>query len=64
MTERKFTPPKKQAHWANDYGSRWVITAWWDTRVAADVAASQDRIAVIRREWVEGQLPQYFTAEV
>jgi hypothetical protein len=54
--------PQKQVHWKNDYG---YIPGydWWDTREAADDNAGKRRIAVIRREWVEGQLPQYFTED-
>jgi len=56
--------PKKQVHWANDYAdAAWSI--WYDSRRHADMGADEPfRIAVIRREWVEGQLPQYFTEEV
>ena len=63
MTERKFTPPKKQVHWANDY-SVGSGAFWYDTRAEANDNAADDRIAVIRREWVEGQLPQYFAEDV
>ena len=55
--------PQKQVHWKNDYGHI-VGDDWWDTREKADKCASDNRIAVIRREWVEGQLPQYFTEGV
>jgi hypothetical protein len=54
--------PKKQVHWANDYG--YGFQNWWPTREDADDNTRNPRIAVIRREWVEGQLPQYFTEEV
>ena len=65
MTDRKFTPPKKQVHWANDYGDINVPgSGWCETREDADDYAILPRIALIRREWVEGQLPQYFTEEV
>jgi len=75
MTDRKFTPPtefpaeyvtgdgRKVVHWANDYhhGSGGF---WYHSRREADKNADFTRIAVIRREWVEGQPPQYFTEEV
>ena len=54
--------PEKQVHWANDYGD--FPGHWSDSREDADAHAGPDRIAVIRREWVEGQPPQYFTEEV
>ena len=58
------TPQKHEhVHWKNDYGHI-VGDDWWDTREKADKCASDNRIAVIRREWVEGQLPQYFTEGV
>jgi hypothetical protein len=54
---------KKQVHWANDY--KWLTEpTWWRARSQADNYADEDRVAVIRREWVEGQLPQYFTEGV
>lgn len=74
MTDRKFTPPtefhadlpqalpKKQVHWANDYGYGFGFLH--ATREEADESAYCVRIAVIRREWVEGQPPQYFVEEV
>jgi len=56
--------PKKQVHWTNDYADE-IWSIWYDSRRHADRAADEPfRIAVIRREWVEGQLPQYFTEEV
>lgn len=55
--------PTKHVHWKNDYGYI-VGDDWWDTREKADKCAADNRIAVIRREWVEGQLPQYFTEGV
>jgi hypothetical protein len=64
MTDRKL--PQKQVHWARDYGD--FVSDWFDN--AKDVRGPHWRdddpecIAVIRREWVEGQLPQYFTEEV
>jgi len=54
--------PKKQVLWANDYDQD--TAAWQDSREEADEFAGKDRIAVIRREWIEGQSPQYFTEEV
>ena len=63
--------PQKQMHWANDYvqrpdaSPRWLLPdVWRDSRADADKYADKDRIAVIRREWVEGQLPQYFAEKV
>ena len=55
--------PKKQVRWMNDYG-RFPGDLWCKTREEADEAAGRERIAVIRREWVEGQSPQYFVEEV
>ena len=56
--------PKKQVHWANDYGLD-SVSCWYSSRHQADrVADIPSRIAVIRREWVEGQPPQYFAEEV
>jgi hypothetical protein len=59
MSDKQKGAPKKQVHWANDYG--YSFQNWWSTREDADDNAGSARIAVIRREWVEGQLPQYFT---
>lgn len=56
--------PKKQVHWANDYGVGSCAGYWHDTRSGADNSALYTRIAVIRREIIEGQPPQYFTEEV
>ena len=56
--------PQKQVQWINDYGTILPINGWYSTRNDADIYARNGRIAVIRREWVEGQLPQYFTEEV
>jgi hypothetical protein len=50
-------------HWANNYYGI-SFGHWWSTREIADENEGNGRIAVIRREWVEGQLPQYFTEEV
>jgi hypothetical protein len=55
--------PQRHVHWANDYGGLPGFR-WHETRADADRERSDDRIAVIRREWVEGQLPQYFAEEV
>jgi hypothetical protein len=56
--------PQKQVHWANDYGDINWVGEWCATRAYADLLAGDGRIAVIRREWVEGQPPQYFTEGV
>jgi hypothetical protein len=56
--------PEKRVHWANDYGDINWVGYWNDTREDADEIGGNGRIAVIRREWVEGQPPQYFTEEV
>lgn len=53
--------PKKQVHWANDHEG---CAIWQKSREDADNSAGPNRIAVIRREWVKGELPQYFTEEV
>jgi hypothetical protein len=55
--------PPKQVQWANDYGKN-RGNIWYDTRAEANDNAAGDRIAVVRREWVEGLPPQYFTEEV
>jgi hypothetical protein len=55
--------PQKQVHWANDYCVG-PFGHWWSTRNDADIYARDGRIAVVRREWVEGLPPQYFTEEV
>jgi hypothetical protein len=56
--------PTKKVHWANDYG--YIVAGWHETRDKADRHNFQykERKSVIRREWVEGQLPQYFTEGV
>jgi len=66
MTDRKFTPPtEKQVHWANDYGGINVPGRWRESRDDCDkVFGYSPRIAVIRRECVPGQPPQYFMEEV
>jgi hypothetical protein len=55
--------PQRQVHWANDYYGI-SFGHWWSTREIADGNAGNGRIAVIRREWVPGQPPQYFTEGV
>ena len=55
--------PQNQVRWANDYEEN-PGYFWVGCRKDADLSARDDRIAVIRREWVEGQPPQYFTEEV
>ena len=63
MSDKQTDAPQKQVHWANDYGySR--FTCWHDTRAEVDDADPGLRIAVVRREWIPGQLPQYSTEEV
>ena len=64
MSDKQTDAPQKQVHWANDYGIGNGVF-WYSTRAEADAGAigSGPRIAVIRREWVEGQLPQYFTED-
>lgn len=56
-------PPKKQVHWANDYEDA-LGPCWYDSRLLVNRCPEPNRIAVIRREWIEGQPPQYFTEEV
>ena len=63
MSDKQTDTPQKQVRWANDYGAGCGVW-WYRTRTDADALAADYRIAVIRREWVEGQLPQYFTEEV
>ncbi len=55
--------PKKQVHWANDYEGCPGL-CWEKSREDADNSAPKRRLAVIRREWVEGELPEYFVEEV
>jgi len=64
MSDKQADAPQKQVHWANDYGDINWVGEWCATRAYADLLAGDGRIAVIRREWVEGQLPQYFTEGV
>jgi hypothetical protein len=56
--------PQRQVHWSNDYGINCVGTTWYSSRERADEGSAGGRIAVIRREWVPGQPPQYFTEKV
>ena len=56
--------PQKQVRWSNDYGINCVGTTWYSSRERADEGSAGGRIAVIRREWVPGQPPQYFTEGV
>lgn len=65
-TENKydlFDKPKTQIHWTNDYAHN-PRAYWYSNREEADQWAVANRISVIRREWTEGQPPQYFTEEV
>ena len=62
MSDKQTDAPKKWMHWANDYGS--YSSSWHKSRKHANEAVIGPRIAVIRREWVEGQPPQYFTERV
>jgi hypothetical protein len=49
--------PKKQVHWANDYGDG--IEFWHDSREAADGWSEYDRTAVIRREQIGDKIEYY-----
>ncbi len=62
MSDKQTDAPQKRVHWANDYED--FRGDWYDSREEANNVARDDRIAVIRREWVEGQPPQYFTEDV
>jgi len=64
VSDKQTDAPQKQVQWINDYGTILPINGWWATRKDADDNARTGRIAVIRREWVEGQPPQYFTESV
>lgn len=55
--------PKTKTHWVNDYGHD-LGGFWYDSREEADDKTYSYRIAVIRREWTEGELPKYFAEEV
>ena len=56
--------PKTKVQWVNDYG-HYGLGSWHGSREKADAASrTRDRIAVIRREWTEGELPTYFVEEV
>lgn len=54
--------PKTKVHWANDYEHS--VVSWYDSSEEADMCCGKGRIAVIRREWTEGELPKYFAEEV
>jgi hypothetical protein len=56
--------PKKQVLWANDVMGTAGVGFWWESREKADAHATSSRIAVIRREWVEGQEPEYFKESI
>jgi hypothetical protein len=64
VSDKQADTPQKQVHWANDYGDINWVGYWNDTREDADAIGGNGRIAVIRREWVPGQPPQYFTEDV
>jgi hypothetical protein len=50
--------PVKQVHWANDY--EYGFNGWWHpSRAEADKGANEYRIAVIRREIVDGVVSYY-----
>ena len=54
--------PVKQVHWCNDY--TYAHVTWWvPSRKAADAEAGKKRIAVIRREIVDGVV-SYFKEDV
>ena len=54
--------PVKQVHWCNDYEDE--SPSWWyPSRKAADAEAGKKRIAVIRREIVDGVV-SYFKEDV
>ena len=57
MSGKKTGVPKKQVHWANDYG--YSFQNWWPTREAADDNAGSARIAVIRREQTGDKIEYY-----
>jgi hypothetical protein len=64
VSDKQTDAPQKQVQWINDYGTILPINGWWAARKDADDNARNGRIAVIRREWVPGQPPQYFTESV
>ena len=49
--------PVKQVHWCNDYEEEPFY--WYDSRESADKGANENRIAVIRREIVDGVVNYY-----
>ena len=56
--------PETKVQWANDFG-HYGLGSWHGSREKADAASrTRGRIAVIRREWTEGELPKYFVEEV
>ena len=56
-------PKFSLVQWANDFGYD-GFGEWHYSREDADMEFALDRIAVIRREWTEGELPTYFVEEV
>ena len=50
--------PVKEVHWCNDYGDE-TSNRWWPSRVMADDGAYGNRIALIRREIVDGVVNYY-----
>jgi hypothetical protein len=50
--------PVKQVHWCNDYEDG-PVDVWHYSRAAADWGAGESRIAVIRREIVDGVVSYY-----
>lgn len=65
ITYRTKPAPVTKVNWANDYGDD-DFGIWHPSRERADdvTPTGFPRIAVIRREWTEGQPPKYFTEEV
>lgn len=49
--------PIKQVRWRNDYAA--AASSWYASREAADEGAADGRIAVIRREIVNGVISYY-----
>jgi hypothetical protein len=49
--------PVKQVHWCNDYKNG--PFGWYASREVADTMADENRIAVIRREIVDGVISYY-----
>ena len=50
--------PVKEVGWMNDYGHE-VSSRWWSSRAMADDVVHGNRIAVIRREIVDGVVSYY-----